>query len=266
MILAIDIWKQWVFSLGELPIYLVLLVALFIMIKRGGASLKNYILWIIALIVVIVALSSPLAYLAHGYLFYAHMLQHVAILMLLPALLFLSLDGTGEKWQGRKVKLRPVLSWVVFVLFMWLIHAPGFVNESMPLFRICPTPEQWSNIQPLVYLLSLLIGLWFYYPVLNPDYSNRLAPMKGISYLVTACIACSLLGIAIAFSPKILYPKFSENVMSGNLQSLVVNDWKVSPRSDQQVAGLIMWVPGCLIYLSISMVIFFKWMSNEKVS
>jgi len=54
--------------------------------------------------------------------------------------------------------------------------------------------------------------------------------------------------------------------MSGSLQALVQNEWNISPTSDQQIAGLIMWVPGCLIYLSMSIVIFYRWMASEKSS
>src|SRR5437879_2378956 len=85
-----------------------------------------------ALVVFLLALMSPFSALANGYLFSAHMVQHILLVLVVPALLLLSLP--------RSFSLRPPLNylslshpligWVAGVGAMWLWHAPTLCNAA----------------------------------------------------------------------------------------------------------------------------------------
>jgi cytochrome c oxidase assembly factor CtaG len=45
---------------------------------------------------------------------------------------------------------------------------------------------------------------------------------------------------------------------------MIRNKWKISAAVDQQIAGLIMWVPCCLIYLTASMILLIKWFDENE--
>lgn len=65
-----------------------------------------------------------------------------------------------------------------------------------------------------------------------------------------------VLGALLTLSRRVLYPA----------QSLVAPLWGMSALQDQQLAGLIMWVPGGLLYLGLMSVVFLRWMDDAAVS
>src|SRR5207302_54415 len=96
----------------------------------------------------------------------------------------------------------------------------------------------------------LVSGTIFWWPVLGSLEERRLAPVAAISYLFSACTACSLLGAAITFAPAGLYTAYLQPEDRLGILRLVRYGWQLDPKSDQQLGGMLMWVPGCLIYLS----------------
>ncbi|MCG8474213.1 MAG: cytochrome c oxidase assembly protein [Cytophagales bacterium] len=231
---------------------------------------EHWIFYWLSFLLLIFAVASPLAYLSGGFVFYAHMIQHVLLLMVVPALLWMS---RADSFNVKKHPFnRPYWAWAVFIAFMWVLHYPLLTSwlVTEPSSGVCPpfaasaggTHSELSHIlHALSLFLALLVGLWFYYPVLGNRSLQRLHPLRSVAYLVTACIGCSLLGIAITFSPHLLYPDFYPK-LSHPVGQLVWQHWHITPRADQQIAGLIMWVPGCLIYLTLSMRIFLKWINQ----
>ena len=95
----------------------------------------------------------------------------------------------------------------------------------------------------------VLAGAAFAWPILAPNPARRLAPGPAIAYLVTGCIGCTSLGIWITFSPVEVCPGFFRVADPSGLLQLVRGGWGLDPRLDQQLAGLLMWVPACLCYL-----------------
>jgi putative membrane protein len=74
-------------------------------------------------------------------------------------------------------------------------------------------------------------------------------PHLAAMYLFAGCLGCSLLGIYVAFSPVSVCPLYSAPTGSSELLTLVRDQWGLTPRIDQQVGGLLMWVPACLVYV-----------------
>lgn len=194
----------------------------------------------------VLALVSPLATLAGGYVFSAHMAQHLVLLLLVPPLLLL---GAPSRLVGRRsgrwalverALARPWLTWLAGIGVMWFWHIP----------RLCAGALHDPILRHFQFATLVLAGSAFMWPILAPNPARRLDPGPAIAYLVVGCIGCTALGIWITFSPVSVCPGFYRPADPGGPMALVRGGWGLDPRLDQQLAGLLMWVPACLCYLS----------------
>ena len=83
-----------------------------------------------ALAVFFLTLLSPLNTLADGYLFSAHMAQHILLLLIVPALLLFSLSRTLSLALGPRVLAHPLVGWFAGVGAMWFWHAPALCDAA----------------------------------------------------------------------------------------------------------------------------------------
>ncbi len=197
-------------------------------------------------------LASPVDTLADGYLFSAHMLQHLLLLLIIPPLILLSIPVGARPakfrfldWTARL----PIVCWILGLGGMWLWHAPTLCNAAVA------TP--W--IHRVQYASLMGMGLAFWWPIIGPWEEQRLSPMTGIAYLVTACLGCTLLGIIITFSPVevcsiYLHPQDRLGVLP-----LIQHEWALTPSRDQQLGGLLMWVPACIVYFTAILGMLNRW-------
>src|SRR5258708_29631644 len=77
-----------------------------------------------ALFILLLAFISPFSALANGYLFSAHMVQHILLVLIVPALLLLSLPRSFSLRPPLTYLTQPLLGCVRRVVPLWLSHAP----------------------------------------------------------------------------------------------------------------------------------------------
>lgn len=121
---------------------------------------------------------------------------------------------------------RPTAAWIVGVAVMIATSVPAAFA-----FAQGSAPFEWAMRVALV-----ISGVVFWMPVVESR-TRHLGPAATLAYLVTACFATTLAGVYIAFS---------------------------ATTSDQQVAGLLMWVPCCVIYLSAGVTVLVRAMSVTR--
>ena len=201
---------------------------------RGKAGSRPW-LFATALTVTLLALSSPVGVLARGYLFSAHMLQHILLVLAVPPLILLS--GPRQQGDGAATRM-PFLPWLLGVGAMWLWHAP----------TLCNAASQSLSVQRLQTLSLLAMGGAFWWPLVGPRPAQWLSPFGAIVYLFTACIACTALGVLVTFSPVEVCSIYAHPVDRLGVLPLLRDGWGLTPKADQEVGGLLMWVPGCLVY------------------
>ena len=201
--------------------------------------------------VFVLTLVSPFSALANGYLFSAHMLQHILLVLIVPALLLLSLPRSFSLRPPLTYFSHPLIGWIAGVGAMWLWHAPTLCNAAA-------TSRTVSAIQTT----SLLImGSVFWWQVLAPREEQRLSPPAGIVYLFTACTACSVLGIILTFAPVSICPVYQHPVDRLGILSTIRGNWGLTSDRDQQIGGLLMWVPMCAIYVTAILAQLARWHS-----
>jgi len=204
-----------------------------------------------ALIAFLLAFVSPFSALANGYLFSAHMVQHILLVLVVPALLLLSLP---RSFSLRSPLTHPLIGWIAGVGAMWLWHAPTLCNAAA-------TSPAVSVIQTTS---LLLMGSLFWWQVLAPREEQRLSPPAGIVYLFTACTACSVLGIILTFAPVSICKVYEHPVDRLGILSTIRGDWGLTSDRDQQIGGLLMWVPMCAIYAAAILAQMARWHSSPQ--
>jgi putative membrane protein len=108
----------------------------------------------------------------------------------------------------------------------WILGVGTMVVTSLPPAYLLATSS--ATVDWTIRFVLVGAGFVFWTPVVGGVEQSRLPPGAALLYVITACFATTLTGAYIAFS-----------AMS----------------SDQQIAGLIMWVPCCIVYLSAALVV-----------
>jgi putative membrane protein len=221
-------------------------------------NINRRILYLLAaLAVFVLTLMSPINALAAGYLFSAHMLQHILLLLIVPALVLMSLPRWVSLGPRSWVIANPLVGWIAGVSAMWLWHARPLCNAavSSPLVNVL----QISSL--------LVLGAIFWRQILAPREDERMSPPGAVLYLFSACGACSILGILITFAPVSVCPIYAQpSVDRLGILNLIQGSWGITPEKDQQVGGLLMWVPMCLVYLSAIVAQLAHWFARPVAS
>ena len=201
-----------------------------------------------AIVLTLATLMSPLNTLATGVLFSAHMTQHILLLLIVPALAMLSLPA--DLRLSHALTSWPVTGagWIAGVGSMWFWHTPQLCDAAAvnPVFHAVQTTS------------LLTMGGLFWLPILAPRPTDRVAPMIGVGYLFTACLACTALGILLTLTPIEVCTAFRAPENAPGLLGRVRQF--VGAQRDQQIGGLLMWLPMCLVYLTGIMWEFARWM------
>jgi putative membrane protein len=204
-----------------------------------------------AVVVFLLSFISPVNALANGYLFSAHMVQHILLVLVVPALFLLSLPPS---FSVRSPLTHPLIGWIAGVGAMWLWHAPALCNAAAT-----------SPIVSAIQTTSLLLmGSVFWWQVLAPREEQRLSPPAGIVYLFTACTACSVLGIILTFAPVSICTVYQHPIDRLGIMSTIRGDWGLTSDRDQQIGGLLMWVPMCAIYATAILAQLARWHSFSQ--
>lgn len=218
-----------------------LLVAGYAALVRGRWSREAA--WFgLAVALVLAALTSPIATLGAHYLLSAHMLQHFILTMLIPPLLLAGIPEHVAVQRRLRVFGRPAACWVCGIGAMALSQLPALFNSSL----------HHHGLHLAEQIALATSGVVFWWPVFGPVRRARLHPIASVVYLATACLCCTAMGVAITFAPRPLYPAYAGAAELG-----------ISPRLDQQLAGLLMWVPGCLVYLSAMLIRLGGWFAER---
>jgi len=212
--------------------------------------------------VLFLALDSPLDVLGDRYLFSAHMVQHLLLILVVPPLLLLGMPPAlvdparyrGWARSAGRVLGKPAVAWALGVGTMVVWHVPGLYNAALRVGAIHIT-------QHLSFLITSTI---FWWPVLAPAGAERLAALPAVLYLVSAALAGSILGIIVTFAQVGLYPAYLHPIDRFGIEPLVRNGWGLSPQSDQELGGLVMWIPGGLVYLWAILAVMARWYRTEE--
>lgn len=228
---------------------------------RFRPSLK-LLAWGAGVAILLLALVSPWDALS-AVSFSFHMSRHIALVLIVPALLLM---GLHEKTAARVLAYRPIETMEAFLnrpAISWLAGIGVMIAWHVPyLFHLAMESEALHILEPLSLLAG---GAIFWWPILTPLPASRMQPAPhAIAYLASACLACTMMGVAITFSAALLYPHYLHPADPFSILPLIRNQWGLSVRTDQQTGGLLMWVPCCLVYLTAILGMLARWYAEEQ--
>jgi putative membrane protein len=206
-----------------------------------------------ALFVIFASLNGPLHDLSDNYLFSGHMVQHLVLTMLMPPLLISGVPG----WMLRpllrnraigglaKRLTRPIACFFIFNIVIAAWHVPALYNAAM----------ESHGIHIVEHLMFMAAAVLMWWPLASqlPELP-RLAYPGQMLYCFLMTIPMSVVAIYITMADSVLYPYYSS----------APRIMKLSPMEDQLLGGLIMWVPGGMLFVIIMTVVFFKWAARGE--
>ena len=132
----------------------------------------------------------------------------------------------------------------MFNLIFTAYHVPALYDLSL----------QNNTFHIFVHLLLMATAVIAWWPILSPMTELPRLPQPGqILYLFFDAIPPTLLGALITFGEVVLYPTYAN----------APRIFGISALDDQIGAGLIMWIPGAMVYLLALTIVFFKWFGSE---
>ena len=263
-----SLWSSpnWTWELQiTIPIAVALLWYSIGMVQRGDiARLRwRHMAFFAGWLSLLLALVSPLHRLGDA-LFSAHMLQH-EILILVSAPLFAAshpsvtllyaLPKTQRRVVGRAVSslerggvmqivLTPLVAWLGHAAALWLWHIPALYQETLR--------SEWIHaLQHLSFFVTALI-FW------SALYGSGRAMMgygAAVFYVFGTAVHSGALGALLTFSTVLWYPLYAGRTSS----------WGLTPLEDQQLGGLIMWVPSSIVFIIVGLALFARWLQESNI-
>jgi len=226
--------------------------------RYRGRLTERGIWYALAVALFFVALASPIGVLAKGYLFSAHMLQHLLLVLAVPPLVLLGLprDAQTSSEGVRSAREQVALPWLAGVGAMWIWHARPLCNAAATL----------PSVQAIQTASLVVMGLAFWRPILAPRAEDRMPPLLATLYLFAACVACTILGIIVTLSPVEVCSAYMHPDDAMGALPLLRDGWGMSCKADQEVGGLLMWVPACLVYASAILAMLGRYYAEERPS
>jgi putative membrane protein len=201
------------------------------------------------LAVLLGSLTGPLHDLSDYYLFSAHMVQHLLLVFAMPPLLLYGTPG----WMlspflrhplvlslGRRLT-RPSGAFASFNLVLVAWHLPPLYNLAM----------DHHGVHIVQHLMIMVVSVILWWPVMSPSHELPRAPYPvQMLYLFVVGLPMVVVSIFITMAGSVLYPYYAA----------APRVWDaLTPHADQHLGGLIMWIPGGLVFLIAISVVFFRW-------
>lgn len=213
-------------------------------------------------LVLFVALVSPL----HPWgrvLFSAHMTQHELLMLVAAPLMVLGRPLVPYLWAlpigwrrglgavGRAPRFRsawravshPLSAWAIHAALLWVWHAPA-------LFQSAVDDELVHFLQHLCFFLPAMLFWW----ALVHGRRGLAGYGAAVLYLFTTMVHSGALGALITVASGVIYPVYGETTAS----------WGLTPLEDQQLAGLVMWIPFGVVYVVAGLALFAGWMRESE--
>jgi cytochrome c oxidase assembly factor CtaG len=138
----------------------------------------------------------------------------------------------------------PIAATVLQGAAMWLWHMPSLFDRAL-------ARESWHVAQHLSFLATALL---FWWAMLHGRHGRNGYGVSAICLFVTSLIGGAL-GALMAFSASPWYSGYA---------AMGMTPFGLSPEEDQQLAGLIMWIPGGLVHAGAALFFLYKWFQASE--
>ena len=231
--------------------------------RHRGVGAWQVVCFALGLLVTALGLLSPLHAISEQ-LFSAHMVQHELLMVLAAPLLVLGRPIVAMLWAlppGWRLRVgglahnqasrslwttltRPVDAWLIHGVTIWIWHLPL-------LFQATLHSDVVHAAQHVSFVASALL---FWWAIIHPP--RRAARGMSIVYLFTTAVHTGVLGALMSFARAPWYSQYASRSVA----------WGLTPLGDQQVAGMIMWIPASFAYLVAALLIAWRWLGESELA
>ncbi|MFQ5795485.1 MAG: cytochrome c oxidase assembly protein [Candidatus Bipolaricaulia bacterium] len=206
----------------------------------------------LGVLVIFIAAGTPLHELSEGYLFSAHMLQHVLLTLVAPPLLLLGTPGWLLRPLLRLPIVMPAARFLTLPLVAFVLFNVVFAIWHLPVLYDLTLGDHPIHIAEHLLFMGTALLMWW--PILSPlPELPRLSYPSQMLYLFLLSVAQLPVFAVITFSDRLLYTGYAE----------APRLWNLSALNDQQIGGIFMKVAGMLIFLLVLAIVFFRWFHHE---
>ena len=257
-----DLWSSW--NLHPVLLAGLLLAAWAYRRGRTGGPRRPVDTWrarcfTAALVAIGLALLSPLDALSSA-LASAHMVQHLLLILVAAPLLALSapsgaiLRGSplavrraSGRWRRRlglphgnlAVLRHPAAGWLLAVGVLWFWHAAAPYDAALG-------SEPLHLLEHASFLVTAVL---FWHVVIGVRGSARVSNGLGVLLVFAMAMQSVFLSVLLTFAREPWYSGYAATTAS----------WGLDPLTDQQLAGVIMWIPAGGIYLVVALALLVAW-------
>jgi putative membrane protein len=205
-------------------------------------------------VLLFLSLNGPLHDLSDNFLFSAHMVQHLIITLIVPPLWLMGMPA----WS-----LRPLLEQRTLLASARALTGP---LVAFALYNVVfigwhfPALYNWAlvnhNAHILQHMMFITTATLMWWPVVDPiPELVRLQTPARLLYMAALGIPMSIVSAIITFAEQAMYPWYeaAPRVFAS-----------LSAADDQQLGGVIMWVPGMLVFWIALTIVFFRWSRSEE--
>jgi putative membrane protein len=196
-------------------------------------------------------------------LFSVHMAQH-ELMMLVGAPLVIAgrpmstcLWGIPDRWRGSaasalqtrpasrlwRMLTAPLVAWALHGVAIWVWHLPV-------LYDLAVENEGLHAVQHATFVGTSAL---FWWGLLYGRY-GRAGYGAAVFYVFTTVVHTGILGAAVTFAGVPLYPVYAAPAAARGVDLL----------SDQQLAGLLMWVPAGIVLTLLGVALFAAWLGEAE--
>jgi len=211
---------------------------------------------------IVVALVSPVAWLSE-ILFSVHMTQHTLLMLVAAPLLMFGhplfvwlwafnararaeicaavlRPSVRDTWHG---VTGPLSVFLLNAIALWIWHLPILYQAAL----------RNTGVHALEHLSFLLASSLFWWGMVRGRY-GRIGYGLGVLYVFLTGVHSSALGALLTVSPSVWYGDYVGQAAA----------WRIDPLADQQLAGLLMWIPAGVIFMIFGLALFAAWLGESE--
>jgi putative membrane protein len=225
-----------------------------------GVRVFDVVAFSVGWLTLVVALSPPLDERSEQSLM-AHMIQHELLMVIAAPLIAVSLPLVATLWampsRMRRAALdavstRPVarmwrlltLPASVFLMYavaLWVWHMPALYDAAL----------EHEPVHAVQHLCFFGTATLFWWGIAHGRY-GRVGYGAAVVYVFATAVHSGVLGALLTFSPDVWYLPYVENHHAGS-----------SALEDQQLAGLLMWIPAGMTFVAGGLTLFAAWLRES---
>jgi putative membrane protein len=236
--------------------------------NRGLATWPRLMSYLAGLLILAAALMSPIDQLG-GQLFFMHMTQHMLTIMLAAPLLLLANPYPFMVWglprrgrlavsrlMSRNSSFRHVLASATRPVFAWLVFLTVYLGwHDANLYNAALRSDLVHDLQHITFFGAAML-FWWHVVGAAPRIHGRFPGFARIVYVLGMIPPNLFVGVMIAYASTVIYSYYES----------VPRIWGVSALQDQMIGGVIMWIPGSMMFILAALIVLARMFGSKDQS